>query len=503
MRYAAVLLAGLMACASPALGRDSSSPVAANTVADELVRESDRQWRISGEMARLMGDLGELVSDVRSNRVFSEAEGGVLVEMSDAIDETDEDHVRVAADELRKAVKSASRRASHIGTADVKIKAAVVELTNLLRRANALQLEDTIGQEIRDILREQQQAARQTAQAGREMLQELPRTIDPTQIARQQKSLAKRTEKLQRAMQEALKEELTENARERLQRAQKVAKKRQIKQRMQRAAEYLDEAEMLQAAAEQKAVIDALREMEDNISDAQKLPSQKDIEAMKAALEQQRDLRQKTEAKDAGEFKKDAAALQLDQMNLKEMVAKDSEAAARMDQAAKELAKMDQAAAVAAQKQAEAALMMAMKKAMGPGPGVKNAKGNAGTDDKGDGDGHKDKIGRGKGKGKGKGNKKGPPGKDDKPMPDGKPAERGEIKPMLAKNRPGRINRNPKAGERRFEKSPVMGKRPTDDKSTWVALSSEERDALSENFARELPREYRDMLKTYYEELSK
>ena len=49
----------------------------------------------------------------------------------------------------------------------------------------------------------------------------------------------------------------------------------------------------------------------------------------------------------------------------------------------------------------------------------------------------------------------------------------------------------------------VSGKRPPDGKLDWEVLGKRDRAALNENFARELPLEYRAILKDYYERLAK
>ena len=49
----------------------------------------------------------------------------------------------------------------------------------------------------------------------------------------------------------------------------------------------------------------------------------------------------------------------------------------------------------------------------------------------------------------------------------------------------------------------VSGKRPPDGKLDWEVLGKRDRAALNENFARELPLDYRAMLKDYYERLSR
>jgi hypothetical protein len=54
-----------------------------------------------------------------------------------------------------------------------------------------------------------------------------------------------------------------------------------------------------------------------------------------------------------------------------------------------------------------------------------------------------------------------------------------------------------------FQKMAVQGDLPEDQKSEWEVLGRRERAALNENFARELPLEYRVLLKDYYESLAK
>jgi hypothetical protein len=54
-----------------------------------------------------------------------------------------------------------------------------------------------------------------------------------------------------------------------------------------------------------------------------------------------------------------------------------------------------------------------------------------------------------------------------------------------------------------FQKMAVQGDLPEDQQSEWEVLGKRERAALNENFARELPLEYRVLLKDYYESLAK
>ncbi len=49
----------------------------------------------------------------------------------------------------------------------------------------------------------------------------------------------------------------------------------------------------------------------------------------------------------------------------------------------------------------------------------------------------------------------------------------------------------------------VSGETPKDQRTEWNVLGDRNRAALNQNFARELPLEYRGLLKNYYERLSK
>lgn len=520
MKCRMTLFVVFWAVAMPAFGQIASAPARAKAAEDQIARESDVQTRVSDEMAHLVREFGDLVDDVKSNQVSKQADAGTLEGMKKSLESTDKNRVRVAASELRKAVDNDSSRSSHVKEAAVQVNHATTELTNLLRQANWLMLEDTILQAIQEIIRDQQGVAHSTARTGREQLQQQPLSADPVQLAQGQRQIVKRVKRLKETMQQALLEELADKVRERLQQAQKIGEEKLLEQKVLKAVDDLDKVDMTDAFQEQQQALAILAEMADAISDIQRPASDADMAALKKLLADQTELRKKTESLSPSDFQNAAAQLQLDQLNLaKELpqTPKDSpessqtsKAADKMAEAANNLEKIDQKAAVAEQMEAEAALGKAIEEGVGPGPGVPGAKGDAGTDDKGDGDSDKDEEGRGNdGKGKkGKGKKPGPPKPDSEPgdqepKENTEPDENAAIVPALAKNMPTRSKVEPKAGERLFEKTKVEGKIPQGSDSTWTSLSRKERESLSENFARELPREYRDMLKVYFEELSK
>ncbi len=54
-----------------------------------------------------------------------------------------------------------------------------------------------------------------------------------------------------------------------------------------------------------------------------------------------------------------------------------------------------------------------------------------------------------------------------------------------------------------FEPGALTGDKPNGGRLEWQVLGRRDRAALNENFARELPLEYRAILKDYYERLTK
>ena len=54
-----------------------------------------------------------------------------------------------------------------------------------------------------------------------------------------------------------------------------------------------------------------------------------------------------------------------------------------------------------------------------------------------------------------------------------------------------------------FEPGALTGDKPKGGRQEWQVLGRRDRAALNENFARELPLEYREILKDYYERLAR
>lgn len=141
-----------------------------------------------------------------------------------------------------------------------------------------------------------------------------------------------------------------------------------------------------------------------------------------------------------------------------------SQAAQHMQSAAQALGAQSQGQALGAQQQAIASLLGAMGQGMGQGMGMGQGQGQ----------------GQGQGMGQGQG-----------------VASTGTSMPG---SNPGF---DPQGGDRIFQKTAPMGQAAAEDRATWTYLGAKNHPALSEKFIRELPVEHREMLKAYYEALSR
>ena len=68
---------------------------------------------------------------------------------------------------------------------------------------------------------------------------------------------------------------------------------------------------------------------------------------------------------------------------------------------------------------------------------------------------------------------------------------------------PGSLSMNPTDGERMFMYMRPMGYERGRGTGRWSPLPDREREALYQKFVGKLPREYRELLKDYYQALSK
>jgi len=531
----------------------------------QAVREAQRQEAASADMVRIVGDFKALMEDAASNQVLAESEGDVLEEISSSVGEIDQKHVRAAAVYLRRAIAEPQQSKPRIAAAHGEINQAVDRLSSLLQKFNALRAEERIASAIREIIEEHEGVMQESSQLGKELLEGKPPSADPAELAQQQAKVVHRVRTLEDLFRGALESELTPESRAKLEAASGVLKERQIPSQLDAAAKALKQEDVIPAVEKQKQVMADLKEVAALVSGHQRLsalPSEENAQARREQLENllrdQKKLREQIEQMGKPAFDDAAPDAQLAQLNLAQRLAEiapDSPPAAPpppsesappatsppatppagsppaagppqqpapkdteppkdaapppqggaksqqkgagsgqgkipkpfpgapgagapkgspgtpMQQAANALAAQQQAAAVQAMQAAEAALAKAFPQAQGDA--------QTGTTP-GQGKGGKGGEGQGGGQGKGDGQGK-----------------------LAGKGKPGGHGRGAgRGGQGAFTPGDVEGALPDETRSSWQPLSQQERRALNENFARELPQEYREMLKAYYEFLS-
>jgi hypothetical protein len=169
-------------------------------------------------------------------------------------------------------------------------------------------------------------------------------------------------------------------------------------------------------------------------------------------------------------------------------------AAEAMKAAAEALKAGDQKEAEDQQAMAEEALKSAASKAAK----AKNSKASNNKKDKGK------RGGKMKGKGKSKG-AKGSSSKDSKGEGEGGTPTPGSSPPKPPKLAPLKLtgkNIDAKGQERYFSKGEVSGERSDDKTSDWKTLGHRKQEVLTDRYIQQLPVEYRELLKNYYQSLS-
>jgi hypothetical protein len=585
----------------PATAADASKAVA--QALEDILREAHRQERVSGEMSGMLLDFQKLVADLESNGLLPEAKGEDLITMAKTIDATDREKVRVAAQRLRDASGNDAERGGHIDAAETAIQGALEQLRALLSEANALRAGEMVGNELREIIRQEERINQMTTTIGTEMLAGMENlSHQPKVLAEEQGRIGERAAGLEELMGQALQEDMAVDARERLEKALEIMQEERVRGRLAVAAHSIEQGDPMTGVTEQNKALEALRAMLDALS-IEKRDNKLLVDARKEIsniLTNQAKLREAVDSKTPEQFKKDSPELQMKQRELRKQLEK-ALAAMREAQAKKDAAKKDDLAkkdgkaqdgadkkkhgegTVKGKPKTEVKAPAEQSKMQGESPSGtgKASKNNApqknkpkeGGSDPGEKPGQaaekpmavaEDELAKQQQQQAteaqreaekmlaqvlkdldkqmlaqqfpemtpeqldnmmdlqaqvnemqqandpsmeealkqamamlAEAQKEGTPTPSDKPGPPtpGKPRPPKQVE----KGKPGKIQMGP----RPFARMSVAGQLPESKTSTWESLSREERDALGENFARELPREYRPMLQAYYEKLSK
>jgi hypothetical protein len=554
------LLAAQRGISAPAGGSDLESLQSM----EKILREAQRQERVSGDMMRTIRDFRQLVVELQSNGMLEEAKGAEMVALAETLDATDRTNVKVAAEKLRDAGKSAAASKTNLTAAEAEIQTALDKLQALLRDANALQASEMLNGLLTRIIEQQAQLTEKSTGVGKELLAEVENLSQrPEDLSKEQERVAGLTAQLEELLKEAVKNETTAVIKLRLMDAATIMEEERVRGRLGVAAESLGARDFMYAVAEQTAALKALRDMAKALSPDASLLNSANIATINAIRTDQTNLLEKVKNMTDEEFKKKANDLLLAQKELEKRL-KDALAAMKNakpgggkkpDKVPEGSVNNPPTADVKA-KPFESKMKGNATGGFGkagdnpPPPGERKEGGSDPTDKAGAGpekamvDAQKDisqkdqpqamadmkKAADDLGKiadeiAKAIMKQGGPkvalavkPGGKAKPDPNGKPASAPSKDPPPPNQEPPDPNAkipppslevtpappDPKAvGKREFMVTGVYGVRPAGGTSDINTLASRDRDSLGDNFARELPREYRDMLKAYYETLAR
>lgn len=507
-------------------GAQDRSDDAPGANADAIGKQAAKQDHIREQMQSLTGSFQALVADMHSNEDLSDKKAQEIARLVDGITQTDANHVRKAAELLRQAyaeelARNITARKDSLGGAEDHARNAVNRLNALLRMAKALRAAEMINAELDTVILAQDALMADTTRVGKEILAGQEKlSLDPGKVGQDQESLADRASGLKELLHVALSEETTSAGVGPLKRAMAFLDAEKIDARMHMASRNIEQRDMLPGLAEQKEALLALKELV-------KILGQDDVAYRKDLLSKARDilagetkLRAALEGMNDDQFKDQAAQVNTEQKNLDgqlEELIKDlsvqgtelpdgKQADDAMDDVSDDLNERNRKKAAADMKRAEMALGKVIESVTQTIPEDKDqAPGQAEPQDvqtmaqegnsqgmrssPGQGEGTKDKPGKGEGQAE-----QGGKSKPTKPNPNGPPAPG-----SAQKDSPFSLLGNTDT----FKGGPLYGARSGNEALSKSSLARRDQMSLDENFAQELPREYRDMLKEYYDRLSR
>ncbi|MCY2932309.1 MAG: hypothetical protein NTV86_23010 [Planctomycetota bacterium] len=472
---------------------------------EAIRRQAGNQDALRAQMGELVRSFRVMVADMASNSNLPPKKAAEIVRLVNGLTLTDATHVRKAAELLRQAY--ADERAHDTGARRDSLEAAGTELQNaldklngLLRLANALHAAELINAELQAVIHAQEALQNDSKAVGRELLAGLSKlSFDPARIAADQDKLAERTSKIQELVRLALAEELTPDTADRLGRAMKFLDSEKIDARMLMASRNIEQRDILPGLDDQRAALLSLRQLAAILNPdgasarkghaAAGDPGRKGPDgAEKPGGLNPADPSLASNAPDMGVPDKNAGD-------------KNSPAdAAPKPAVAANTPPRDVADPPSARAPKQAPGAAANKGVLTPAPGGSS---QGARSPSGLGAGNKDKTGLGDSRGKQGGGKPTTPG--DQAGPNQGPPN-AKASPALAAS--------PKAGPvsgqgntNAFKSAGLYGDRTGEEATEAAAGNLPQRDqmVLNENFAsdQDLPREYRQMLKTYYDRLSR
>ena len=353
------------------------------TAASRLLTEEGRQYEAKASLDRAAAELNEIVADLESNALGDGPDAQVLRAVDDTLDMVRTRGVPEAAAALAAARRDLPDVTPHVRTADIRIASVLAELNRLIEAAQRGSAVERLRAEATLLLERQEALSRSTAAWGRGVVGGNADAAQGEQLTRGQRATAARLDRFEADLTAAATDEPDAAAAAKLRAAGAVVEADRPAGAAATAGNAIGGAQPVAAAQAQGETTAALQKvitlLDDPMPDLMAMDPAT-LAALESMLAQQEALLAQAQAMPIEAAAQPLSAEQqalLDQLNAMQGVPMQGEAAAGMEAALAGLGAQDQAGAMQGMGDAAAALAAAVQAGMMPGTGMGMGQGMA------------------------------------------------------------------------------------------------------------------------------
>ena len=331
----------------------------------ERIRKLERRQKDVGrQLGSASGKIESLLRDLKSNDLEEKGKSGDINKMNGSLLEVKDD-LPTAEATLATARAKIENAYPHLDTAGTQVSQIILDLSRILNASETAILAEDLLREIRELIKRETFIWRETREWGKVLiLSPEIAAADKPRVARAQGEVVRSLDQFDDALKEALEKVSDAMLSRRFKKGMEIIEEKKPAGSLRRSLAFIDQGDVpgaTEAVQRQAEAIEILKEIERALStDDDELARKEDLlEELKRILDEQIDL--KEEVEEAGDALKDASELQADQLELKDELdeaAQESptdaleEASDAMDEASDEIGEGDQDSALAAQDEA-------------------------------------------------------------------------------------------------------------------------------------------------------
>ena len=331
----------------------------------ERIRKLERRQKDVGrQLGSASGKIESLLRDLKSNDLEEKGKSGDINKMNVSLLEVKGD-LPTAEATLATARAKIENAYPHLDTAGTQVSQIILDLSRILNASETAILAEDLLREIRELIKRETFIWRETREWGKVLiLSPEIAAADKPRVARAQGEVVRSLDQFNDALKEALEKVSDAILSRRFKKGMEIIEEKKPAGSLRRALAFIDQGDVpgaTEAVQRQAEAIEILKEIERALStDDDELARKEDLlEELKRILDEQIDL--KEEVEEAGDALKDASELQADQLELKDELdeaAQESptdaleEASDAMEEASDEIGEGDQDSALAAQDEA-------------------------------------------------------------------------------------------------------------------------------------------------------